>query len=84
MLWLNSGDHITDLRVTGVLPEKPQWSGQPNGTRVVNVGVRFNLDQTLWSSFVDPSMEEGLTVWGYLLKQNHDSGRWVIFDGGVA
>jgi hypothetical protein len=67
--------------VTGVLEEKPHWSGLPPETKVVSVAVRFLLDRTFWSSFVDPSLEEGLTVWGYRLTQDSASGR-LIFDEG--
>lgn len=81
--WLGNVDHISDLHVTGVFEEKPQWSGLPPETRVVRVGVRFNLDRTIWSSFVDPSLEERPTGWGYLLTQDSANGRWVIFDEGT-
>jgi hypothetical protein len=81
--WLGNGNRISDLHVTGVFEEKPQWSGLPPEARVVSVGVRFNLDRTIWSSFVDPSMEEGLTVWGYQLTQDSASGRWMIFNQGT-
>ena len=68
--------------MTGVLEEKPHWSGLPPETKVVSVAVRFLLDRTFWSSFVDPSLEEGLTVWGYRLTQDSASGRRMIFDEG--
>jgi hypothetical protein len=79
--WLDDIEHISDLEVTDVSSERPQWSGQPSGTRVMRVAVRFDLD---WELFSDGSMEEGQTRWGYALKRDSTSGRWVIFDEGVA
>ena len=78
--WLDDVDHISNLQVTGVHVEKPQWSGQPVGSDVRNVAVRFDVD---WGLFSDGSLEDGSTIWGYLLKRDHTSGRWTIFDEGT-
>lgn len=78
--WLDDVEQITNLQVTGVRPEKPQWSGESAGTEVRHVGVQFDVD---WGLFNDGSMEDGPTVWGYWLKRESPSGRWVIFNEGV-
>jgi len=78
--WLDDVDHIGNLQVTGVHVEKPQWSGQPAGTEVRNIAVRFDVD---WGLFSDGSMDDGSTTWGYLLKRDPTSGRWTIFDEGT-
>jgi hypothetical protein len=78
--WLDDVKQISNLKVTGVSPEKPQWSSEPAGTEVRQVGVRFDVD---WGPFSDGSMENGHTVWGYGLKRDASTGRWVIFNEGV-
>jgi hypothetical protein len=78
--WLDDVKQISNLQVTGVRPEKPQWSGEPAGTEVRHVGVRFDAD---WGLFSDGSLEAGDTVWGYWLKRDSSTGRWVIFNEGV-
>jgi hypothetical protein len=78
--WLDDVEKISNLQVTGVRPEKPQWSGQPAGTDVRHVGVQFDVD---WGLFSDGSMPDGHTVWGYGLKRDPSTGRWVIFNEGV-
>jgi hypothetical protein len=78
--WLDDVEQIGNLQVTGVRPEKPQWSGQSAGTEVRRVGVQFDVDRGLFS---DGSIEDGSTVWGYWLKRDSSTGRWVIFSEGV-
>jgi len=78
--WLDDVEQISHLQVTGVRPEKPRWSGEPAGTKVRHVGVQFDVD---WGRFSDGSIEDGHTVWGYWLKRDASTGRWVIFNEGV-
>jgi endonuclease YncB( thermonuclease family) len=54
------------MQVTGVVPEKPQWSGQPADTEARHVGVRFDVDGGLFS---DGLIEDGHTVRGYGLSE---------------
>ena len=58
------------------------WMGHA-GEPVVTVPVSFDLEWK-WRWFgSDVSLEEGETLWGYLLVKDRPSEPWRIFDQGT-
>jgi hypothetical protein len=79
--WCEDVASLTDVDVSDYSRERPEWSGHSGREQVTNVPVAFNLN---WRPFHnDGSMDEGATVWGYLLVRARPGSPWRIFSQGT-
>jgi hypothetical protein len=79
--WCEDVASLTDVDVRDHFMESPKWSGHSPSEEVARVPVTFNLN---WRPFHnDGSMDEGTTLWGYLLVRETADSPWRIFDQGT-
>jgi hypothetical protein len=72
--WFRNVRSVTHLHVNQPSIYRPH--GHPPLLAIV--GVRFVLDQ-----YKVESMENGPTVWGYMLERQSPNQRWLIYDEGL-
>lgn len=79
--WCEDVASLTNVNIDHHTTEPPQASGHSAPDEVANISVTFDLS---WRPFHDDgSMDEGRTVWGYLLVRGSAHSPWRIFDQGT-
>lgn len=79
--WCADVAGLQHVEVSHHFLERPRYSGHSAPQEVANVPVTFDLS---WRPFHDDgSMEQGPTIWGYLLVRDSPDSPWRIFDQGT-
>lgn len=79
--WCRNVAHLSRVDINRHVVEQLQDSGRSVHEEVANVPVTFDLDWRLFHN--DASMDEGRTVWGFLLVRDSTSAPWRVFDQGT-
>jgi hypothetical protein len=79
--WCEDVASLTDVDVNDHVGERPKDSGHTAPDEVANVPVTFDLNWRLFHD--DGSMDEGATMWDYLLVRDSPESPWRISDQGT-
>jgi hypothetical protein len=75
--WTADPPTISHVKISAAVPEGTKGSAAEGHQQAVDVPVTFDIKGG------DGSMEDGSTVWGFLLVRDSTAGGWKIADQGV-